>query len=128
MFISIPSAAIAVILLLCAAFWVVSYYRSIIKTQHKSIVLLREMYDKSFQRQLDIRGEIPYYQFILGDIETGWVWNELFDSLKQLNIGDTITLKQGNVDGCFKVSTFNGIRQYKDYTPVLSFNVEAVTK
>lgn len=86
------------------------------------------MYDKSFQRQIDIRGEIPYYEFILGDRETGWVWSEPFENFKQLNIGDTITLRQGDNDVCFKVSTFNAVRQYKDYTPMLSFNVEAVAK
>lgn len=127
----VPSADIAAILLLCAVFVQIYYAlkvksasNTLFRKYQDSVEYFKSMYEREEKRKWEVLSKVPHYEFILGNKETGWVWMEMFEDYPKLNIGDKVKLIKSETEEVeVMVEKFNGVRQFKDYTPYISFNV-----
>lgn len=147
MFSIVLSAAIAAILLLCVVYSIRSNklaknlklsvnnvweniqkersnWQNQVNAYKDGYEYYKEQYEKEEKRKWELINKQPCYEFILGNKETGWCWMEVFDNYPKLNIGDTVKLRKSDTEEieCM-VERFNGVCQFKDYAPYISFNV-----
>lgn len=102
-------------------------WAKLVDNYKKRCDVLTEMYNSLDKARWKSSEQQPFYEFILGDKETGWCWTKPFEDYLNLNIGDIIQLEKNTQDtiDC-KVISFNGIQQYKTYRPYISFFVEEI--
>ncbi len=86
---------------------------------------ISKQYTDTVKRNDDLNKQIPNFEFIFGNKETGWCWFEQFDErYENLSIGTTIRLWYNDTHTRFTVSKFNRVyNNSTEYPPTISFQV-----